>query len=211
MHKRAMQCRILLLATLVIGLGAQAQTLSAADKEKALKYLQSTEQGVTDATKGLTTEQWNFKAGPDRWSIAQCVEHIAAAEDLLYGMITNQVMKAPARTKPEDLVVLDEMVLTRIPDRSHKAQAPEPLKPTNRFGTPDAALKHFDDSRAQTIVFLEKAPDLRAHATDSPLGKQLDAYEWVLFIAAHSDRHTKQILEVKADPNFPKGTAAAGF
>ena len=210
MHKRTMQCRILLLATLLIGVGANAQTLSAADKEKAIKYLESTKQGVTDATKGLTPEQWNFKAGPDRWSIAQCVEHIAAAEDLLFGMINGQVMKAPARTKPEDVAVLDQFVLTAIPDRSHKAQAPEPLKPTNRFGSPDAALKRFDDSRAQTIAFLEKTRDLRAHATDSPLGKQLDGYEWILFIAAHSDRHTKQILEVKADPNFPKGTAA-GF
>jgi hypothetical protein len=204
MHKRTMQCRILLLAMLLIGVAASAQTISAAEKEKALKYLESTKQGVAAATKGLTPEQWNFKAGPDRWSIAQCVEHIAAAEDLLFGMITNQVMKAPARTKPEDLVVLDEMVVTRVPDRSHKAQAPEPLKPTNRFGSPDAALKHFDESRDQTIVFLEKTPDLRAHATDSPMGKQLDGYEWILFIAAHSDRHTKQILEVKADPNFPK-------
>jgi hypothetical protein len=210
MHKRTMQCRILLLAMLLIGVAASAQTISAAEKEKALKYLESTKQGVAAATKGLTPEQWNFKAGPDRWSIAQCVEHIAAAEDLLFGMITNQVMKAPARTKPEDLVVLDEMVVTRVPDRSHKAQAPEPLKPTNRFGSPDAALKHFDESRDQTIVFLEKTPDLRAHATDSPMGKQLDGYEWILFIAAHSKRHTEQILEVKADPNFPKATAA-GF
>ena len=46
--------------------------------------------------------------------------------------------------------------------------------------------------------------DLREHATDSPLGKQLDAYEWILFAGAHSERHTKQIEEVKADPNFPK-------
>ena len=37
-----------------------------------------------------------------------------------------------------------------------------------------------------------------------PLGQPLDAYEWLLFVAAHSERHTKQILEVKADPNFPK-------
>jgi len=25
-----------------------------------------------------------------------------------------------------------------------------------------------------------------------------------LFLAAHSERHLKQILEVKADPNYPK-------
>jgi hypothetical protein len=54
---------------------------------------------------------------------------------------------------------------------------------------------------------LNNTADLRAHASpasESPFGKQMDAYEWILFIAAHSDRHTKQILEVKADPNFPK-------
>jgi hypothetical protein len=51
---------------------------------------------------------------------------------------------------------------------------------------------------------LTKTPNLRDHAVDSPLNKKLDGYEWILFIAAHSERHTKQILEVKADPNFPK-------
>jgi hypothetical protein len=35
-------------------------------------------------------------------------------------------------------------------------------------------------------------------------GPKVDAYEWVLFVAAHSQRHTKQIDEIKADPNFPE-------
>jgi hypothetical protein len=35
-------------------------------------------------------------------------------------------------------------------------------------------------------------------------GVLLDAYEWVLFLTAHSERHLKQIQEVKSDPNFPK-------
>jgi hypothetical protein len=77
------------------------------------------------------------------------------------------------------------------------------LKPTNRFGSPAAAQKHFVDSRAATEEYLRSATGLRLHVTDSPLGK-LDGYEWVLLIAAHSERHTKQMLEVKADPNFPK-------
>jgi phage shock protein A len=94
--------------------------------------------------------------------------------------------------------------MTAIPDRTHKAQAPEPLKPTHRFGSPEAAIKHFEESRAKTEEFAKTAQGLRDHAADSPLGKKLDPYEWILFIAAHSDRHTKQILEVKADPNFPK-------
>jgi len=194
---------ILAIAVLCIAIPSFAQTLTAADRDAALKYLESTRQGVVDATKGLSPAQWNFKQAPDRWSVAEVTEHIAAAEDLLFGMITTQVMKAPARTETEDVKALDQMVLRGVPDRSQKRQAPEPLKPTNRYGSPQAALQHFLDSRAQTIAFLQKTDDLRAHATDSPLGKKLDGYEWVLFIAAHSERHTKQINEVKADAKFP--------
>ena len=183
---------------------APAQTLSQADRDKAVAYLESTRQGVVDATKGLSPAQWNFKAGPDRWSIAEVAEHIAAAEDYIRGMVVEKVMLAPARPAGEDVVAIDEMIFKMIPDRSHKAQAPEPLKPTNRFGSPEATLKHFVESRATTEDFLKKAPDLREHAMDGPLGKKLDAYEWILFIGAHSERHTRQILEVKADPNFPK-------
>jgi hypothetical protein len=133
------------------------------------------------------------------------VEHLAAAEDLLRGMTQEQVMKSPA-VPVRDAVETrkaDEGVLMMVPDRSRKAQAPEPLKPTNRFGSPAAAQKHFVESRAATEEYLKSTPGLRAHLGDSPLGK-LDGYEFVLFIAAHSERHTKQMLEVKADPNFPK-------
>jgi hypothetical protein len=182
---------------------ASAQETTQADKDKAQAYLESTKKGVFDATKGLSEAQWNFKAAPDKWSIAECTEHIAAAEDFIRGMIVEKVMKEPA-APDRDTLKLDASVMNMIPDRSQKAQAPEPLKPTNRFGSPQGSLKHFSESRTTTEDFLKKTPDLRAHATDSPLGSKLDAYEWVLFIAAHSERHTKQILEVKADPNFPK-------
>ena len=181
-----------------------AQSLTAEDRKKALQYLQKTRDGVLAATKGLSEAQWNFKPATNRWSVAEVTEHIAAAEDFLMAMVQDKVMKAPARAGGEDVKAIDEFVLKAIPDRSVKAQAPEPLQPTNRFGSPKESLKHFKESRAKTEKFLKDTKDLREHAADSPLGKQLDAYEWVLFTAAHSERHTKQIEEVKADPNFPK-------
>jgi len=189
---------------LYVSVSAYSQSLTQADRDRAMKYLESTKQGVLDATAGLSDAQWNFKPAPDRWSVAEVTEHIAAAEGYLRGMITEKVMTAPPRPEGEDVKAIDEMVLTAIPDRTQHRQAPEPLKPTNRFGSPQGSLKQFTESRAQTEDFLRTHDDLRAHAIDSPLGKKLDAYEWVLFIAAHSERHTKQILEVKADPNFPK-------
>jgi DinB superfamily len=178
--------------------------LTAADRDKALQYLETTKDGVIRATSGLSEAQWNFKPGPDRWSVAEVTEHIAAAEDFIRGNIEEKILQAPPRSEPANVAELDAFVMKAIPDRSHKAEAPGPLRPTNRFGSPEASLKHFAESRAQTEAFLKSHDDLRAHAVDSPLGKKLDAYEWVLFIAAHSERHTKQIEEVKADPNFPK-------
>jgi len=184
---------------------AKAQEVSQAEKDRALQYLESTKKGVLDATKGLSDAQWNFKPAPDRWSVAQVMEHLAAAEDMIRGLAQDQVMKTPAIPvrDAEETKKADEAVLAMVPDRSHKAQAPEPLQPTNRFGSPAAAQKHFVESRAITEEYLQNTSGLRAHLGDSPLGK-LDGYEYVLLIAAHSDRHTKQMLEVKADPNFPK-------
>lgn len=182
----------------------RAQSLTPDERAKAIKYLEKTRAGVLEATKGLSPAQWNFKPATNRWSVAEVTEHIAAAEDMLANMIQEKVMKAPARTGAEDVQAIDELVLQRVPDRTTKAQASEPLQPTNRFGSPKDSLKHFKESRAKTIALLKKTKDLRQHAVDSPFGKKLDGYQWVLFIAAHSERHTKQINEVKADPNFPK-------
>jgi hypothetical protein len=194
-----------LIALLIIAgaTAASAQEVTQAEKDKALQYLESTKKNVLEATKGLSEAQWNFKAAPDRWSVAQAMEHIAAAEDFIRGILKEKVMLAPAGEPGRDLKKTDEAVLAMVPDRTNKVQAPEPLVPTNRFGSPEASLKHFVESRAATEDFLKTTTGLRDHVTDSPLGK-LDGYEFVLFIAAHSERHTKQINEVKADPNFPK-------
>jgi hypothetical protein len=182
---------------------ASAQEVTQAEKDRALQYLETTKKNVLEATKGLSEAQWNFKPAPDRWSVAQVMEHIAAAEDFIRDLVKEKVMMAPAGEAGRDVKKTDEGVLMMVPDRTTKAQAPEPLVPTNRFGSPDASIKHFVESRATTVNFLKTTAGLRDHVADSPLGK-LDGYEFVLLIAAHSERHTKQISEVKADPNFPK-------
>jgi hypothetical protein len=182
---------------------ASAQEVTQAEKERALQYLETTKKGVLEATKGLSEAQWNFKAGPDRWSVAQVMEHIAAAEDFIRGALKEKIMMAPAGEPGRDVKKADEAVLAMVPDRTNKIQAPEPLVPTNRFGTPEGSVKHFVESRATTEEFLKTTTGLRDHVADSPMGK-LDGYEFILLIAAHSERHTKQINEVKADPNFPK-------
>ncbi len=198
--------KLLICAVVVFALNAVAlaQSLTAAEREKAVQYLEQTRDGVIAATKGLSEAQMKFKPGPDRWSVAETLEHIALAEDYLLGNVTQKIMKAPAGPADRDTGKLDALILSAVPDRSTKRQAPGPLVPSGRW-TPAETLAHFEQSRAKTIEFLKSTPDLREHASaDNPFQQPMDAYEWLLFISAHSERHTKQIAEVKADPNFPK-------
>jgi hypothetical protein len=187
-----------------LSIAAFGQALTQADRDKGVKHLEETRDGVVAATKGLSEAQMKFKAAPDRWSVAETLEHITVAEDFLFQNVTDKIMKAPAGPADRDTAKLDAMILTMVPDRSQKRQAPGPLVPTGRW-TPSETLDHFLKSRARTIEFLKSTPDLREHASaDNPFQQPMDAYQALLFVAAHSERHTKQMLEVKADPNFPK-------
>jgi hypothetical protein len=195
---------LFLSAVLCLSTIAFAQSLSPEDRDKGVQYFEQTRQGIIDATKGLSDAQWKFKSAPDRWSVAETVEHIALAEDYLYENGVQKALTGTPSAADRDYKKTDAAILAMIPDRSHKAQAPGPLVPTGRWSPADT-LDHFLKSRQRNIDALKSLPaaDLRSHVSQSPLGP-VDAYEWFLFISAHSDRHTKQILEVKADPNFPK-------
>jgi hypothetical protein len=180
-------------------------TLSAAEREAALKSLQETRDAFPKSIAGLSEKQWRFKPAPDRWSVAEVSEHIAISESTIFGMV-QKVMASPATPeKRAEVAGKDEAILTKVPDRSHKAQAPEFLKPTNRWTTESELIKAFEFNRKATMDYVRTTnDDLRDHFGPHPLLGTLDAYQWILLISAHSERHTKQIEEVKADPNFPK-------
>jgi uncharacterized damage-inducible protein DinB len=182
---------------------AAGQDLTSSDREKGLRYLAETRNGVVEATKGLSDAQWKFKPGPDRWSIAEIVEHLALVENFLLENVRPQLASSTAVAPDRDLKQVDANILAKIPDRSTKFQAPPPIVPTGRW-TPQVALDRFLASRQQTVAFLKSDADLRGHVVTHPVAGPMDGYQWILSIAAHSERHTKQILEVKADSGFPE-------
>src|SRR5215471_16072430 len=65
---------------LILSAAVFGETLAQTDREKGIKYLEQTRDGVVQATKGLSDAQMTFKSGPDRWSVAETLEHIATAE-----------------------------------------------------------------------------------------------------------------------------------
>lgn len=190
-------------------LSAQSSTgISETERTAAVEYLTTMRDQVLKESSTLTEAQWNFKAGPDRWSVGEVVHHLALAEALLFDLQQKQMTTAAAT--PEQLASVkgkDAMVRKGVPDRTKRFQAPEPLQPAKdqKLTTQKDIVAAFRERRTKTIDYASKTKDdLRLRVGDSPIGP-LDGYQWLVFIAGHSERHLAQLLEVKADPKFPKG------
>ena len=185
--------------------GLLGQSLGADERSAAMTHLYMSRMKFLDSIAGLTPEQLAFKAAPDRWSIAECAEHITLSEDLIFKM-AERALAAPA-VKRDAAVYLkvDQQILKTMVDRSNKGKAPEALKPSNKWKTMDAMITEFKEKRKKTLEWVERTDaDVRGHALPHPEFKELDAFQWVLLLSAHTERHTLQISEVKEDEKFPK-------
>ena len=175
-------------------------------RDFAMSNLHASRKMFLDATANLTPAQWAFKAAPDKWSIAECAEHISVSEDYIWGLVDKMVAGPPsdpelvAKTKGKD-----EMLVKMVPNREQKFQAPEPIQPKKLLADPTEYVTRFKASRDKHIAYVDTTKDsLRDRVSPHPAAGPLDAYQWILLVSGHTERHVLQILEVKADPNFPK-------
>jgi hypothetical protein len=167
--------------------------------------LRETGRGFLQSVIGLPVEAWQFKPAPDRWSIAETAEHVAIVEASVMRLLTTKLASHPlpdeARATQK---AKDAHVTTMMFDRSTRRPAPEAVVPAGRFATADEAAGAFNASRSEIINWLDTTElDLRALGAPHPVLGLLDGKQWVLFAAAHCERHTRQILEVKQLPGYP--------
>ena len=199
--------KLLLCVGIIAGLSFMPSDKGISKKEKksAAKFLKETEKGVLYAVKGLSEAQLKFKPAPDRWSVEDCMKHIAATETGLWQLTEGTLKQTANPEKRADIKMTDEEVMKNIEDRSHKFKAPPPLEPQNTsFKSLDEAVNAFKESRGKLIDYIKNTDaDLRNHVAILPVGS-FDCYQMILFMGAHSNRHMQQMLEVKADANFPK-------
>ena len=175
------------------------------ERKFAANYLKQTRDAFLKDIQGLSEGQLNFKTSPERWSVAQCIEHIAIAENALFAAEQKSVQEPADPSRRNEITASDTTVLRVVTDRSHKSSAPEFLQPAGKFSGTTEAINSYKDRRQKTIDYiLTTHDDLRDHYGKHAIMGTIDAYQGILLISAHSRRHTLQIEEVMADPNFPK-------
>ena len=179
--------------------------LSKKERKFAAEHMKNTKVELQDAIKGLSPAQLTYKISADKWSVQECVYHIAISEKTLWARLEASMKAGPTPEKKKDLKVTDEQVMKMIEDRTNKMKTSSPLEPQNTtYKSLDEAMDDFKTTRIAHIKYIKAtSEDLRNHFVQMSFG-MLDCYQLCLFISSHSDRHIQQLNEVKAGTGFPK-------
>jgi hypothetical protein len=177
------------------------RALSPEEISKARNYLVATRDQLLNAIDGLSPAQWTFKEAPDRWSIAEIVEHIVIVEGFVHVRVRDSCTAEPAGTERDDGAI-DALILEAVPKVVQKLQAPPRILPSGDWDLVEAA-RRFTENRSVTLDLLATAPCLRGRVQPHPILGPLDGYQWILAGTAHCARHLSQIANVKADPRYP--------
>ena len=199
--------RLLLLLLVITGSAGTIvnNSISKADRKYALNLMKESQKDLVKASKGLSEAQLEYKAAPDRWSVKECVYHIAASEKMLWGMFENAMKAAPNPEKRTEIKVKDEELVMMVKDRSKKNQAPEPIQPKNTgYKNLEDALADFKDTRTAHIRYMRTSTEDMRNRVVQLGANWMDCYQLYLLIGAHSQRHTMQLNEVKTAAGFPK-------
>ncbi len=181
-----------------------AQSTLENDKEFLLNYIQETTNNLALNIRGLSEAQLQFKPAPDSWSISQCVEHIIATELMLLDMSQTTLAGPENPERKQEVTTKDKDMISGMEDRSKKFKAPEILIKEGKYTDAQTAMQEFMETRQKLVDLVNNVSldDMRNRISDSPAGA-IDTYQSLLFIAGHCARHTLQIEEIKAAPNFP--------
>lgn len=181
-----------------------AAPISQSDRDKLIQDLERSRKIFLDAIADVKTEaQWNYKPAPDRWSVAECAAHIIAAEEY-FRQNMREALKNPPLPAAQQSDAGDAMLSKMVRDRSQRFQAPAALEPTGKVKPKAQTIADFEATRAETLKYVRGTQDpLREHGAGTPPAVS-SAYQLLLMLSGHTERHTAQLLEVKASAGYPK-------
>lgn len=139
--------------------------------------------------------EFHNKPGPARWSAAEVVEHLCILEDRIPNVVIRRALSGPRYEEiDESKDTLPEIVRAR----ETRVEAPPFVQPQDIPKTAAEGLAKFAVLRGNTIAFVQSSEDdLRRYKAEHPLFGPMDAYVWLRNLAAHTERHVKQIEECK--------------
>ncbi len=158
----------------------------------------------------LTVSQLNWKPSPDRWSVAQCFDHLLTSNNGYFPVVDN-VLSGHKPTFWQRLPLLPGLAGSLLiksldPASARKIKAPKKFQPAQS----DISGSVINDFIAQQGRIVEKMKatehlDLERIVISSPIAAPItyslmDAYR---IIVVHEQRHFQQAKRVMEESAFP--------
>jgi len=157
------------------------------------------------AVSNLTEAQANFRPDENQWTIAEIVEHVGTVNDGVLRLTHKLLKEAESAPRPSKADLnLGHTSLDENGQQQGKVEAPDRVRPQGGVRIEDslAKIQTLLDGLAEIRSRLE-AVDLSEQMFPHPFLGPINAYQWMVLLGEHEDRHRGQIERLKAAAGFP--------
>jgi len=171
--------------------------------EEVLGYLDTCRNELSEAVNLVPASMRERQPGPDRWSVAQVLDHLTMIDRRVGIGLKKWIAEARAAnlgTETETSSVVNTIPVSSIKDRSRRVNAPEAIRPSTEVSAAAAwvALESArEDLRSAFIAGdgLALTEVIQPHPVLGPI----NIYQWVLFVGSHEARHADQVREIASE------------
>lgn len=166
-----------------------------------------------EAFAGLRADQLTWSVSRDRWSIAQCLDHLIVSNERYFPVLDrlNEDAFRPSfweRWSPFSKSIGRNMVAMLGPQVKRSFKAPKLFQPRTRQSRDPAILQRFLGHQQTLLEKLEKirVADLTTCVITSPVAGliTLPLSDLLQVLAGHEERHLSQAERLPAHPQFPR-------
>ena len=167
---------------------------------------------ATRLVSGLVEDQLNWKPAPEKWSIAQCLDHLTVAsnkfEPYFAAALERGRKKWPVSAAPmyRPTLVGGWLIKQVTPETGRNLPAPKVFRPSESSSI-HGALDTFLKQQARFLEFVREADGIdynktRLRSPVTPLMRYSLADAFVVTVV-HEQRHLAQACRVRESSNFP--------
>jgi hypothetical protein len=185
------------------------------DLQSVLDDIDAADEAADSLAAGLTDEQFHWQPdGGRRWSVGQCLEHLATANEV-YGRSMRAALDraraaGKARRGPLSPGFFGRQFIASLePPVRRRTRAPGKIQP-RPHRTRDEIVRHYHEAHGRIREMIRDAATIDANRATfaNPFLRviRVKVATAFLVIAAHDRRHLWQAEQVLAQPGFPRPT-----
>ena len=160
--------------------------------------LEEKHKALLEQLDALSEETLYFKAGADKWSIVEAIEHLVIVEEGMLAQLTGAA--SATALDPQDRSAKKFQIVIKVMERDIPADVPDAsMEPHGEF-TLEELLSRWDNVRRKTRAYIEslKSEDTANLVYRHPFAGPLKLAETLRFVDVHFDNHMRHLETIKA-------------